>query len=250
MFDDIGSRMKNYESSFSLSLPYRLPMIIRLDGKAFHTFTRGFKRPWDPWLINAMQNVAAQLCYEISGSQVAYLQSDEISILVRDDMNLNTQPWFNKNIQKITSVSAGIASADLTKQWLCHLEEVSEEKYSKLVMRKLPTFDSRCFVLPKEEVCNYFVWRQQDAVRNSIQMLGQHHFSDKELHKKSCNEIQEMLFQIHKINWNDLPAHLKRGNCLIKIKSNNEEFPDKMTWVEDREIPTFSKDRNYIERFL
>ena len=113
-------------------------------------------------------------------------------------------------------------------------------------------FDSRVFALPKEEVVNYFIWRQQDATRNSIQMVGQTNFSHKQLHKKSCDDIQEMLFQEKGINWDDIPTSQKRGVCVIKeqYKLNNEQNTFRTRWVVDPDIPIFTQDRNYIEKYL
>jgi tRNA(His) 5'-end guanylyltransferase len=117
-------------------------------------------------------------------------------------------------------------------------------------------FDARCFSIPKEEVCNYFIWRQQDATRNSIQMVGQANFSHRELQNKSCNEIQDMLMTQKNINWNDFDTVKKRGSCCAKtgkhtiVDIQTGEQKERLVWEIDKNIPTFTQDRNYIERFV
>ncbi len=239
---DIGTRMKGYEDINRYYLTKRMPMIIRVDGKSFHTYTKNCKKPFDEKFRYAMFETGKALLNEIQGSKLAYFQSDEISILATDYEELNTQAWFDKNLQKIVSVSASIATAAF-----------NNPIHNDLNKDEMALFDSRVFVLPKEEVCNYFLWRQQDATRNSIQGLGQFHFSHKELHKLSCNQIQDKLFKEKFINWNDIQTWMKRGICLYKKAisrkiDNNDVI--RTTIVEDLEIPIFSQDRNYIEKWL
>jgi len=220
----IGDRMKKYyEEAYKTVLPMRMPVIIRLDGRAFHTLTKNLIKPFDLCFISIMQETAQYLCTNIHGAQLAYVQSDEISILLHNYKRLNSQAWFGNEVLKMTSVSAGMASAFFTYRF------------------QIPAvFDSRIFVLPEDEVCNYFICRQQDWTRNSIIMLARSLYSHKECNKKNQNELQEMCFQKGN-NWNDLETHLKRGTCIIK--------KDKY-WIIDTEIPIFTKNRNYIEQWL
>jgi len=241
MHDSLGNRIKTfYEAIPRISLTRRLPMIIRIDGRAFHSLLRKAVKPFDQDFIEAMWTTAAAVCQEISGCMMAYAQSDEVSFLVRDDQTFDTQPWFGKDIQKMASVSASIASAHLTQ-----------------IMGKIVTFDSRSFVLPKEEVTNYMIWRQQDASRNSISMacyaeLGKkmgRKTSQKLMHGKNVDEQQELLFQECGINWNDYPTYLKRGVCIIK-QSYEVNGAMRKRWGVDKDIPIFTQDREYIEKFL
>lgn len=250
--DKLGDRMKEYENATRVVLPRRLPMIVRVDGKAFHTFTRGFEKPWDGWFVGAMHRVAVALCEEVEGCQLAYWQSDEISLLVRDDMGLQTQPWFGKGLQKVVSVAAGVASAAMTYELAARLFQ-ADETVAMHPAPPLPSFDARAFVLPPAEVVNYFIWRQQDAVRNSILGLGHAHFSVKEMHGLKTDKIQERLFAERGLNWNDTPTHLKRGACVRRVAF---EVPGadgpavRHRWEVDMETPTFTQDRGYIERHL
>ena len=129
------------------------------------------------------------------------------------------------------------------------------ETYSK-AMNKGAMFDARCFSIPKEEVCNYFLWRQNDCTRNSIQMVGQANFSHKELQNKSCNEIQDMLMLEKNINWNDFDTVKKRGSCCTKtgihtvVNTQTGEQVERLVWKIDTEIPIFTQNRNYVERFV
>lgn len=220
--DSIGDRMKaNYENRYRLSLTRRTPVIIRLDGRAFHTLTRGFTKPFDGAFSHSMDTVATALCVEIQGAKCAYVQSDEISILLTDFDTLTTEAWFDYNIQKMTSITSGIASAAMTEY-----------------IGKRAVFDSRTFNIPVEEVCNYFIWRQLDWIRNSVQMLAQAHFSQKQLHKKNQWDMHDMLHGIG-INWADLPERYKNGHFLYKNES----------WVPDDSV-IFKQNREVIEKLL
>jgi len=228
---NLDDRMKLYERSVGTKLMPRCPAIIRVDGRAFHTFTRGMEKPFDTNLNELMVHVAAKLCAEIHTARMAYAQSDEISILLTDYNRFNTQQWFDGKVQKIVSIAASIATEAFNRK-VPHLFDGDMHWRSA-------HFDARVFSLPKEEVCNYFVWRQKDAVRNSIQSLGQAHFSHGALQGKSCNQIQEMLFSQRQINWNDCPVIQKRGFCVIKQD----------VWALD-EPPTFTDDREYIDNLV
>jgi tRNA(His) 5'-end guanylyltransferase len=247
--DNLGDRMKGYENIERRYLTRRMPMLIRIDGKAFHSFTKGFKRPFDDVLTYAMWEAAIYLCQNIMGAKIAYTQSDEINILLTDYDNLDTQAWFDKNIQKMCSISASMATMAFN-QVFCKStisKIVRGTNSDEIYQRKAGTamFDSRVYVIPKEEVCNAFIWRQQDATRNAIQMVGQANFSHKELQNKNCNQIQEMLFTEKGVNFNDLPTYQKRGACIVK-----EEYADRTRWVVDKEIPIFTQDKDYIERYI
>jgi len=236
--DSLGDRMKKYEKVSDFSLPIRTPIICRVDGRSFHQYTKRCKRPFDHGIINAMWQVAKALCDEIAGAQLAYIQSDEISVLVHYYKKLDSQPFVSNRIQKLCSITAGIASGVMTQE-----SQLVFGEYRRAV------FDSRVFSLPEAEVCNYFQWRQNDWTRNSIQMLAHSLYSHKELHKKNRDDLQEMCFQAGS-NWNNLSVFLKRGACIVKENFVAEDGATRSRWVVDREIPIFSKDRGYIEKHL
>jgi tRNA(His) 5'-end guanylyltransferase len=216
--------MKRFERAHDVVLPPRMPVIIRVDGRAFHTWTRGCDKPFDSGLMTAMDTVAMGLCREIDGAQFAYVQSDEISVLLHNYKRHSSQPWVENRLQKLCSLAASIAAATLT-----HLAG------------RPAHFDARAFVLPESEVANYFLWRQQDATRNSIQMLARSLYSHRECDQKNQAELQEMCFQKGH-NWNDLPNCQKRGRCVYREDGR---------WVCDLGVPIF-KDagRAYIETHL
>lgn len=276
--DSLGDRMKQYEGIPKTSLMRRNPVIIRIDGKAFHTFTRGFQRPFDDIFIESMQETMKYLCENIQGCKIGYCQSDEISLLITDYENINTAAWFDYQVQKMCSIAASMATLAFNRvfskvfyKWgnenlpdwdvggtnkpvdeklikLCNIYESASEKGAM--------FDARCFSIPKEEVCNYFLWRQNDCVRNSIQMVAQANFSHKQLQNKSCDELQEMLWQEKNINWNDFETVKKRGSCCTKtgkhtiVDIQTGEQKERLIWEIDKDIPIFTQDRNYIERFV
>ena len=251
--DNLGDRMKeNYENRAKTQLLRRTPVIIRLDGKAFHTFTRGFKKPFDNILTEAMQQTMLTLCKEIQGCVLGYTQSDEITLVLTDYKKLETAAWFDYDIQKICSVSASIATLAFNKSFAkqCALyapsnsTNINNAHINSIYNGAL--FDSRCFNVPKEEVTNCILWRQQDATRNSINAVAQANFSHKELHGLNVNQVQDKLFKERNINWNDFPIYLKRGSCCIK-----REIDGILTWVIDNDIPVFTGEgRNYIENLL
>ena len=267
--DELGTRMKEfYEEVPKTRLVRRMPVAIRIDGKAFHTFTRGFQKPFDEILVKSMQDTMKYLCENIQGCVLGYTQSDEITLILVDYQNLNSCAWFDYEVQKMCSIAASMATMAFNKFFtknvnyfeMTHEHDDTINEYCTTLVNaaeKGAMFDARCFNIPKEEVCNLIYWRQLDATRNSIQMVGQANFSHKELQNKSCNMIQEMLLAEKGINWNDYPTYLKRGSCCIKttIQNPNVDIKDgaypKSVWMIDLDIPIFKGDgRDYIDKLV
>ena len=293
--DDLGTRMKTfYENIPKTRLMRRVPVAIRLDGKAFHTFTRGFQKPFDFVLMDAMQQTMKYLCENIQGCVLGYNQSDEITLILVDYQKFTSSAWFDYEVQKICSISASMATMAFNKFFAQEVDkwgietfglewyeggtndpEVANtpewklaEIYSKAI-DKGAMFDARCFNIPKEEVTNLIYWRQLDATRNSIQMVGQAHFSHDELQDKTCNMIQDMLMTKYGINWNDFTIPCKRGTACIKvatkvtenIKREPQPFgEDRVTttiieerpiWVIDKNMPILKgEDRKYVDDLI
>lgn len=278
--DDLGKRMKTfYEQVPKTKLMRRCPVAVRIDGKSFHTFTKNFQKPFDEVLIKTMQDTMKYLCENIQGCVLGYTQSDEITLILIDYKKLTSSAWFDYEVQKICSIAASMATMAFNKyflkNYLDHIanyndtyhpnfeDEKDREKWRKIVSaytnasEKGAMFDARCFNIPKEEVTNLLYWRQLDASRNSIQMVGQANFSHKELQNKTCSDIQDMLMTQKGINWNELPTHQKRGSCCIKTLesvSNNEENKNgtkRPHWIIDAEIPIFrGEGREYIDKLV
>ena len=272
---DLAKRMKEYyEQVPKTRLMRRCPVIIRCDGRSFHTFTRGFQKPFDEVLIQTMQETTKYLCENVQGCVLGYTQSDEISLVLVDYQRFETSAWFDYEIQKMCSIAASMATMAFNKYFNINVNEYAynhEEQFSTIrltdtynkAIKKGAMFDARVFNIPKEEVTNCVYWRQLDASRNSIQMVGQANFSHKELQNKSCNDIQDMLMTQKSINWNDFPTYQKRGTCVVRnkividsdgitgatilrdtTKSENE-------WIIDKDIPIFKGEgREYIERLV
>lgn len=257
----LGDRMKNYESINRSYLIPKLYTVMRLDGRAFHTYTKQFERPFDDVLINMMDETAKYLCSKIQGAKFAYVQSDEISIYISDTDELETQMWYGGNIQKMVSVSASIATAKFNHLRTIALFENPTKNgltHNNLENMALAEFDSRVFQVPnKEEVVNNFLWRQQDCTRNSIQSVAQSLYSQKELHGKNTDQLQDLIFR-KGINWNDYDPKLKRGRFIYKVNYfNGIDFnlvPEaeknnagvlRTKW-ESLECPIFSKDREFL----
>jgi tRNA(His) 5'-end guanylyltransferase len=268
--DDLGVRMKTfYEQIPKTKLMRRTPVAIRIDGKAFHTFTRGFDKPFDMVLIRTMQRTTKYLCENIQGCVFGYTQSDEITLILVDYKKLTSSAWFDYEVQKMCSIAASMATMAFNRFFV---EEVSnwrkqalpanfmgqgseapDERIMNLLtiygkaIEKGAMFDARCFNIPKEEVTNLVYWRQVDAARNSVQMVGQANFSHAELQDKTCNMIQDMLHEQRGINWNDYPVMCKRGTAIIKKTTEN----GRTEWFIDTEMPILkSEDRAYVDSLV
>lgn len=268
--DDLGCRMKEfYETIPKTRLMRRTPVAIRIDGRAFHTFTRGFRRPFDPILAKSMCDTMKYLCENIQGCVLGYTQSDEITLILIDYKTLSSDAWFGYEVQKICSIAASMATMAFNKYFSNNTSEYHrnhfdnntelDRKYWETLLsayQKGAMFDARCFNIPKEEVANLIYWRQLDATRNSIQMVGQANFSHKELQNKSCSNIQDMLMEQKGINWNDFPVCYKRGVCAIKVMKEVDLSPGqgvqfRSQWEIDTDIPIFKGEgREYIERLI
>jgi tRNA(His) guanylyltransferase len=250
MKDELGNRMKEfYEDRFRYKLPRRAYTIMRIDGKSFHTYTKGLERPFDDGLINDMNTTTAYLCKNIMGAKMGYVQSDEISILLTDFDTNETQSWFDGNIQKMTSIAASLATSEFNRLRLirkCMGEEVNAIDLSNV---KMANFDARVFQIPSRvEVENYFIWRQQDAVRNSISSVAQSLYSPKELHGVKTNEMQELIFQ-KGINWNDYDFRKKRGAVIGKVEVEVDGGIIRNRW-EVIDTPIFTQDREFFTKFF
>lgn len=238
--DALGTRMKTfYEQIPKFKLYRRTPVAIRIDGKAFHTFTRGFAKPFDSVLGNAMVRTMEYLCQNIQGCVFGYTQSDEITLILIDYQTFETDAWFDYEIQKICSISASMATMAFNKYFAEEAQDYIDgidpifitDPEIKLIdtyeraREKGAMFDARCFNIPKEEVTNLVFWRQLDAARNSVQMVGQANFSHNELQGCSCNVIQDMLHEQRGINWNDFPTRWKRGVAWRKGEGIDYDMP-------------------------
>lgn len=269
-YTDLDIRMKQYEKVTDQKLISRMPVIIRirLDGRSFHSFTKGFKKPFDDILIDTMQQTALYLCKNVQNCVLAYTQSDEISLLLIDYKEFDTQPWFGNRVQKMCSIAASMVTMTFnnffesnvakenrifTDEWLDNGDfnpKYKDKELNKLWLthkrasEKGAMFDAKCFNLSKDEVTNYFYWRQQDCIRNSLQMVAQANFSQAELQSKNTAVIKEMLLEKH-IDWeNDFETHKQCGTCCVK--NNSGDY-----WRIDNQIPVFRNEgRDYINKLV
>lgn len=265
---DIGTRMKKcYEQIPKIKLMRRCPVAIRIDGKAFHTFTRGFDKPYDEILIRSMQETMRYLCEHIQGCVLGYTQSDEITLILVDYQKYTSDAWFDYEVQKMCSIAASMATMSFNRYFTENVnanKNVNDNAKGTSInnayiaaIQSGAMFDARCFNIPKEEVTNLIYWRQLDAKRNSVQMLGQAYFSQKQLQKKSCRDIQAMLIEKYGIDWNELPSYKKWGSCCIKniaaqqVDNSDEVIITDSNWVIDKDIPVFKGDaREYVDRLV
>lgn len=225
----LGERMKaQYEDRTRYYLPRRTYTIVRVDGKAFHHYTSAMDRPFDEELIQSFDRAALETLAELQGGCLAYLQSDEVSFLLTDFETITTDAWFDGNLQKIVSVAASIFTAEFNEyRWL-------------LGARAMATFDARAFTIPDPvEVENYFIWRQKDWERNSLQMLAQTHYPQSVLLNKSHAELHDLLHVVG-VNWAALPEHLRRGRVVYRTEAGIIGGP----------APVFTQDREFLRRLI
>lgn len=217
---------RDYEDALRVRLPFRVFAIVRVDGRAFHSFTRELERPYSRVLANALDEAAVRLCSEMTGCCFAYGQSDEYSFLMTD-LGPNAAPlWFDGNIQKIASVSASVFTAAFARAYCSP---------------RAATFDARVLLISqRSDVSSYFVWRQLDASANSLNMLASAHYAHEELLGKSTAEKHELL-HAKGLNWAKEPVDFKRGRVAR---------PSERGWIVDREIPDFQKTPAYLEELI
>lgn len=255
--DVIGNRMKeNYENRYRFYLTRRTPAIIRIDGKAFHTFTKKFKRPYDDILVETMIKTTKQLCTGIEGCVLGYTQSDEISLLITDFKRFNTNAWFDYNIQKMVSIASSMATLHFNKIFLCKMLDyngkglITDKEFDiyNNAYNKGALFDARVFNVPKEEVNNYFVWRQADAIRNSIEMLGRSKYSPSQLNKVTTTQMKNMLEKEHNVSWDKLDPKYKQGTTCYKLDFYVEGIR-RTTWDTSSEV-VFKGNQDFIDDLL
>lgn len=262
--DNLGDRIKEfYENRTKTKLVRRMPVMIRLDGRAFHVFTRGFVKPFDKRLIEAMQETTLSLCKNIQGCVFGYTQSDEITLILVDYNDIDVSAWYDYEVQKICSVVASMATLYFNRLFRAKVNKFANEQHKVMTDTKTygeelsksvndvfkaynqalelgAMFDARCFNVPINDCCNAVLFRQQDASRNSINALGQAWFKNKELEGKNTSQVQDMLMEKYGINWNNLSTVEKRGTAVIKDKNDK--------WFIDYEMPILKgENRAYVE---
>lgn len=196
---NLSDRMKGYETSGQTRLLPNVPVIVRVDGSCFHSFTRGFHRPFDERIREGMLAVGRWFHKRAQGCLLTYHQSDELSALLVDFQRLESESWLGYRRDRIVSLSASAATAAFS-------EEVRADR--------IPHFDARVFNVPREDTANYFLWRARDWKRNSIQMFARSFFSHRQLEGKDTTAMHEMLHEKGE-NWAGLADHWKNGTFRI-----------------------------------
>jgi tRNA(His) guanylyltransferase len=236
--DEFGNRMKRYEMPTTTRIAFKgLPIVARLDGKAFHTFTKGLQRPYDTRLSTLMVDLTKALV-DRYGAACGYTQSDEISLVWYVDAHSQSDYPFGGRIQKLESLLASFAGAFFNR----YLAERLPEKADAI-----PTFDCRVFVVPSlTEAVNVLIWRQQDCTKNAITMAAQTYYSPKECMHKNGAEKQEMLFK-KGINFNDYPYFFKRGTFVRRVKEMRLLSDEQLANIPEQHRPTAPIERSFID---
>jgi len=259
--DDLGDRMKsNYENRTRHYLPRRTYSILRVDGKAFHTYTRDCERPFDYNLMSCMDEAGKGLCEQISGATLAYIQSDEISVLITDFNKPGTEAWFDGNIQKISSVAASIATAVFNQANMRAKWRDSGVSFEEVF--NFACFDARVFTIPdRVEVNNYFYWRQKDWMRNSVSMVARSFFSHKDLAEKTIVDMKQMIISKGQ-DWGSYSDATKYGRVVFRKEEEKDiEFTKasgeiitaegvKRKYWNVESAPIFTQERNYLNNMI
>ena len=233
--DSLGDRMKSYEDCYRFSLTPRTPIIVRVDGRAFHTFTKGLDKPYDMDLISFMIWSAKFVAQQMSGFKMAYVQSDEASFVLSDYDDINTQGWFDYNKSKIETISASAMTAHFN--W----EVKSSDRQDKFGKKQLAMFDARAYNIPENEISNYFLWRQKDWERNSLSMLARAYFSAKELHGKNRTNMHDML-HTKGVNWATFDSKVKNGTYLDNKMNEITDIAPNYSQIEQLRVKCFTKE--------
>lgn len=269
-----NSLMRRYEVVSESRLIPSLPVIIRVDGQAFHTLTRDFAKPFDWMLIRAMQMTMMSLCERIPGTKFGYVQSDEISLVLGCDGQ--QEPWFDYRVEKLCSISASIATISFERAMRRLIEQEFENPdddareridipcrvrsattYTDAIERGA-TFDARAFNISPADIVPYVIWRQTDASRNSLSMLAHALFPDKALVGKKAAQVHDMLHGIG-VNWNDLPVTTKRGSACLRRKTEVTGYNPvedrhvrvlRNRWVLDENMPIVSRCPEYVSEAI
>jgi tRNA(His) 5'-end guanylyltransferase len=255
---ELKEEARRYEKETSVSLQTKVPVFIRLDGKAFSTLTRNFRKPYDEVFAKSMQQTLHYLCNIPQGCVFGYTASDEITLVLTDYHKLTSCPWFDYRVEKIATIAASKASVVFNRFFYENKEHFYEtyngddrdclyEAYNK-ALESAPVFDGRCFNVPEARVCEMILWRQYDTRRNSIQSLGQAYFSERTMRGKSNEEVLDMLMSEHDVDWNAMPTAYKTGCCCTK---GTEPFGRKQKWKMDFELPMLVGDgRRYLQDIM
>lgn len=248
--DELNEQMKLLEEVSETKLIKGMPVIIRIDGVAFHTFTKGFKKPYDELLSLAMKKTMKSICENIQGCVLGYTQSDEITLVLIDYDTLKTEAWYDYRVQKMASVTASMATnffnihfRNLVEYEIDNVHDDNFVYTTKLIksMDKGSIFDSRVFNIREENILNNLIWRQRDAERNSIQALGQSYFSQKQINGLSINELKEKIKLEKNDSWEEYSFSQKYGTCCIRKEQG---------WSFENETPRFSEDRDFYQGII
>jgi tRNA(His) guanylyltransferase len=248
--DALGDRMKTqYENRARHYFPRRAFTMVRVDGKAFHSWTRGLKKPYDVDLMECMDAVAIALCEQCAGARLAFVQSDEVTVLLTDFADEGTEAWFDGSQSKIESITASIATMAFNMAVMdAGCKDIAYPDEFPPIAKKQPNamFDSRAWCMAdRVEVINNLIWRQKDAERNSVTMLASHYASHKELHGKNISDRHDAIHAAGD-NWNNHPANFKRGRIIQRVVGEN----GRSRWEVNNETPVFTKTPEFLDSLI
>jgi tRNA(His) 5'-end guanylyltransferase len=242
-YSDFDKRMKRYEQVTDTYLMRRTPVICRLDGEHFRTYTKGMKKPFDDIFRKSMQDTMMALCKEIPGCVFGYTQSDEITLVLVDYQTLETEAWFDYRISKLIASTASKAARLFNKFFVDNTTQMADEETFKRYAKKFhkADFDSRVFNVPMWDVVNNVLWRQKDAAKNSVATVAQSLYSQKELNGIKSKDLKVKMLTEKGVDWDSLAPEYKWGTACRRVDGK---------WSIDYEMPMLSDDRDYLEKLI
>jgi len=242
-FSTLGDEQKKYEQlKAGETAMFGLPVIARLDGRGFHNFTKGLRRPYDEALSSCMMDTAIYLL-NLANPNIVYTQSDEITLIWANqyEEDKETKVFFKGKIQKMVSILAAMA----TSEFQCSMRQRIESKADEQ-----PLFDCRVWQVPNLQVAaENLLWREMDATKNSITMAASAYYPHKELEGKHSGDKHEMLLQ-KGINWNDYPNFFKKGSYFTKRKTLVNLTKDELEKIPEKHRPEGPIERSVVAELL
>ena len=236
--ESLGDRMKAYEMVHTqTSLVPGIPVYVRIDGRAFHTFTRGLQKPFDPDFAWTMKEVTKHL-HDKTNAFISYVQSDEISLCYLEPSKMP----FETRLFKLESVLAGMASAAFCVYG-------SKTKLKDRIEKMIPHFDCRVCQMPLKEIPNMLLFRERDCLKNAITLVALEHFSNKQIHKKNSDEKIEMLLKEAGVDFaKDIDEDFRVGSWFRRVVFQKELDAETLAKIPEKQRVLDENGKMFVTR--
>lgn len=242
----LHERIESYYDVWKAVLPPRMPIVIRCDGRAFSKLTRRCEKPYDEVVAQAMDEASVELCRQ-SGAVLGYTQSDEVTVLLTPYRRFDTQPWFGGEVEKLCSIAASIMSDEFAIYAGSYLRDRNVDSRLNVTFSQRVTFDARVAVVPRDDVHNVFVDRQQDGRRNAILNSAQHQYGKKKIHGMSCAVLEARLRRDGATKTLNDAGHM--NGRVIHAVPDIVNGVQRTAWHVEP-APDFKVDRDYFNKYV